>query len=72
MISIESLVHLVIYLLVIGLVVGLLIWLVDVVASHFPVTAPFTNVARVLIIAIGVLILISLLLGLVGHPIITR
>lgn len=60
---IAGLVSLVIYLLVIGLVIWLLVYLIDLL----PLPEPFHRVARVVVIAIGVLIIIYLLLGLVGE-----
>jgi len=58
---IGTLVYLVIYVIVIGLVCGLLLYLIDVI----PLQQPFHRVARVAIIAIGVLAVIFLLLGLI-------
>jgi hypothetical protein len=59
---IQQLITLVIYLIVIGLIIWLLLWALQQV----PMPAPFAQVARVLIIVIGVLIVCYLLLGLVG------
>jgi sulfite exporter TauE/SafE len=60
---INSLVYLVIYIVVLGLVIGLLLWLIDQV----PIPEPFHRIARVAIIAVGVLIIIFALLSLVGE-----
>jgi hypothetical protein len=59
---ITSLVYFVIYLIVIGLIVGLLLYLID----QIPLPEPFHRIARVAVIAIGVLIVILLLLNFIG------
>lgn len=53
-------------LLVTILVLGLIIWLCLYVISILPLPAPFGQVARVIVIVIGVIILIKILLGLSG------
>lgn len=58
-------VSLIISILVIGIVVGLLFWLINFIGSQFPqIPAPFLAVAKVLLIVVAVLYLISLLLPL--------
>lgn len=52
-------------LLVYILVVGLIIWLALYVLDHVPVAEPFNRIARIIIIAVGVLIIIFALLSLV-------
>ena len=59
---IAALIHLVIYLIVIGVIIWLLLYLIDAI----PLPQPFHRVARTLIIAVGVLIVILLLLQFVG------
>lgn len=59
---IEGLVALVVYLCVLGLVIWLLLYIVSVL----PLPPPFGQVARVVIIVVGCLILIVLLLSLIG------
>jgi hypothetical protein len=59
---ISSLISLLIYLLV----VGIILWLALYVISVIPLPPPFAQVARVIIIVIGCLIVILLLLQLVG------
>jgi len=59
---ISALVTLLVYILVIGLV----IWLALFVLDQFPMPEPFGRVARVVIIAVGVIILILLLLDILG------
>ena len=59
---ITTLVYLLIYLLIIGIVV----WLALYVISAIPLPPPFGQVARVIVVAIGCLILILLLLNFVG------
>jgi cytochrome c biogenesis protein CcdA len=58
----QGLVYLVVYLLIIGIVIWLLIYLIDMI----PLPEPFNRVAKVVIMVIGVLIVITLLLGVVG------
>lgn len=65
--SLDGLVQLVVYLVVIGLVLWLLFWFI----GYAGIPEPFNKVARVLIGLVAVLILISLLLGFIGHPIFT-
>lgn len=62
------LLSLVIYIIVLGLIIWLLLFLVQ----QIPMGEPFATVARVLIIAVGVIILISILLQLIGHGPIIR
>ena len=64
MITIESVVQMVLYLLVIGCVFWLLNWLIGYVGAP----DPFAKFARVFLAVCAVLIIISLLLGLIGHP----
>lgn len=59
---VEGLLGLVIYLVVVGLILWLLMYIVDTV----PLFEPFRQVARVIIMVIGALILIYLLLGMLG------
>lgn len=66
MISLQSLVSAVVYLIIGGLIVWLLLWLVD----YLKLPEPFGKVARVVIVVVSVLIVISVLLGLAGHPIV--
>lgn len=68
-ITLESVVALVIYILVAGLVFGLLTWLTHYVEREWPMAAPFTKVARVVLVVLGVLVLIGILLAFVGHPV---
>jgi hypothetical protein len=59
---ITALIYLVIYLIVLGLIVWLLLYLVDTV----PIPEPFHRVAKVVIMAFGIIIAILLLLNLIG------
>jgi phosphoglycerol transferase MdoB-like AlkP superfamily enzyme len=59
---IETLLHLVIILLVLGVV----FWLIDYVLTALPVFEPFRQIARVILVVVGCIILIYLLLGLTG------
>ena len=60
--SLGSLVELVIYLLIVGGVLWLLLWLV----AYIGVPEPFSKVAKIVIMIVGVLILINVLLGFAG------
>ena len=66
MISIETVVQVVIYLIVVGAIFWLLFWLI----GYCGIPEPFNKFARVFLVVCAVLILISILLSLVGHPII--
>jgi hypothetical protein len=55
-------------LLIYIIVVGIILWLALYIINTIPMPAPFQQGARVVIIVIGCLILISLLLGVVGAP----
>lgn len=57
-----SLITLLIYILVIGIV----LWLALYVIQQIPLPPPFAQVARVIIIVVGCLILILLLLNFIG------
>lgn len=59
---INTLISLVIYIIVIGL----LLWLLQFVVDNIPMLAPFRQIARVLIMVIGVIFLIVILLSLLG------
>lgn len=59
---IASLITLLIYLLI----VGIILWLALYIISVLPLPAPFNQVARVIIMVIGCLILILMLLNFVG------
>ena len=66
MIGIDTLVATIFYLVVVGVIFFLLNWLVDYVA----LPAPFARVAKVLLAVCAVFIVIGVLLGLVGHPLV--
>lgn len=66
MLSLESLVSAVVYLIVGGILVWLLLWLID----YCGLPAPFGKVARIIVVVFAVLVLISVLLGLAGHPVV--
>ena len=59
---ITGLIYFVVYLLIIGLILWLLIYVVD----NIPMPAPFAQIARVVIIVVGCLIVIIMLLQLIG------
>ena len=64
--SLEGLVELVIYLAIVGGILWLLLWLV----SYIGLPEPFAKVAKIIIMVVGVLILINVLLGFAGHPVV--
>ncbi len=66
MIGIESLVSIVVYLIVVGLVLWLLHWLI----GYCGIPEPFNKVARVILAVVAVLLIISLLLSLIGRPLV--
>jgi hypothetical protein len=59
---ISSLIYLVVYIIVLGLVLWLLNYLIDVI----PLPDPFSRVAKIALMVIGVLIVILLLLSFIG------
>lgn len=59
---IASIVNLVIYLIIIGCIFGLLLYLVSI----SPIPEPFKGWLHFLLVAVGVIILIFILLGMVG------
>ena len=70
MIGIETLVWVVIYMLIGGLVLGLLWWLIGYVESQGLGPPVMFKVIRVIFAILVVLVLISILLGLSGYPIV--
>jgi uncharacterized membrane protein len=64
--SLEGLVELVIYLAIVGGILWLLLWLV----GYIGLPEPFSKVAKIIIMVVGVLILINVLLGFAGHPVV--
>ena len=55
-----------VYLLIYILIIGIVLWLALYVITQIPLPPPFANIARVIIVVIGCLILILLLLNFVG------
>ena len=66
MITLSSLVGLIVYLIIAGLILWLLYWLIGYVG----LPEPFNKVAHVILAIAAVLIIISILLGMVGQPIV--
>lgn len=66
MISVESLVQFVIYVIIAGVVYWLCNWLLDTCETP----EPFRKVGKVVIAVVAVLVVITALLSLVGHPIV--
>lgn len=69
MISLQGAVMIVVYLLVAAVVFGLLWWAVQFVASQFAAPPLFIKVAKVVLV-LAVLVLINVLLGFAGHPLV--
>jgi hypothetical protein len=69
-ISIETVVAFVLYLIVVALVFGLLFWLLTYCESQFPNAMPFFKVGRIVLVILAVFVLIGIILGLAGHPIV--
>lgn len=70
MITIESVVWLFLFLLGCGLVFGLLYYLVGYIESQFPDMPLLYKACRILLVVLAVLLLISVILDLMGHPVI--
>lgn len=66
MIAASSLLSLLLTLVIVGCIFWLLWWLV----AYIGLPAPFDKVARVILAVVAVFILIDLLLGLAGTPLI--
>lgn len=64
----SGLIHSLLVLIIVGVVLGLLYYLVTI-APFIP--AVFKNILIWLIVLFGVLILINVLLGLIGHPLVS-
>jgi len=67
MISGSMLLTLLIELVIGGVVFALLLWFI----RYCGLPAPFDKVARVILALVAVIFLISLLMGLAGHPLIS-
>ena len=66
MIGIEQLVSVVIYLIV----AGLILWLLHSLIGYCGLPEPFAKVAKIILAVFAVLVIISVLLSLIGRPII--
>ena len=69
-ISIEAVVHFVLYVLGVGLIFGLLFWLISYVEREFPSISLFAKFARIGLVILAVLVLIGIVLSFMGHPIV--
>ena len=65
-VSMAGLLSIIMWIIIIGGVCWLLWWLI----GYIGLPAPFDKVARVIIAVVAVFLLINLLLGLVGEPIV--
>jgi len=65
-ISSNDLVSALIWIIVVGVIFWLLIWLI----GYCKLPEPFNKIARILIAVVAVVILINILLGFTGHPLI--
>lgn len=70
MVSIAGIVAVVLYLLGAGLIFGLLNYLIDYVIANFPTAAPFGKFAKIALMILAVLVLISVILSFMGHPVV--
>lgn len=70
MIGIGDLVYVIVGLLVGGLILGLLWWLINYCEKEFPGFPMIFKVIRIVFVILVVLVLISLLLHLVGYPVV--
>lgn len=66
MIAASGLIGVLIWLIVIGLIIGLLWWLI----GYIGLPAPFDKAARVVVAIVAVLLIINVLLGLTGEPLV--
>ncbi len=66
MISIETVVTVIVYLIVCGAIFWLLNWLID----YCGIPDPFRKFAKIFLACAAVLVLISLLLSFIGHPLV--
>lgn len=69
--SMDTVVMFVLYLLGAGCIFGLLLYLVNYVESNFPDIALFAKFARIGLVVLAVLVLISVILSFLGHPLVT-
>jgi len=65
-VSVDGLISLVVYLVILALIFWVIWWFIGYVG----VPEPFNKVIRVVIGLVALLVVISLLLGLLGHPVI--
>lgn len=66
MIEASSLISFLVWIIVVGIIFYLLWWLL----AQVGLPEPFNKVARIVLAVVAVLVLINLLLGLVGTPIV--
>jgi len=66
MVATNGLIGILIWIIVIGCIFGLLWWLV----GYIGLPEPFNKVARVIIAVVAVLLLINILLGIAGAPLV--
>ena len=52
------------------IIVGLIFWLVTWLIGYCKLPEPFNKIARILIAVVAVVILINVLLGFTGHPLV--
>lgn len=60
----------IVWAVVVILVLGLVFWLLHFAIDYVGVPEPFHKVARVVLVVAAVLCLISLLLSLIGYPVV--
>lgn len=70
MIGIDTLVTVIVYLLIGGLILGLLWWLITYVEAQGIGPPILFKIIRVVFVILVVLVLISVLMSLIGHPLV--
>lgn len=70
-ISIETIIYVVLFILGAGIIFGALMWLIGYIEREFPNTAPFPKFARIALVVMSVLVFIAIILGFMGHPVVS-
>ena len=64
MVPLNELLMVVVYLIIVGLIFWVILWAIGAIG----IPEPFNKVARVLVILVGLLVVVSILLNMLGHP----
>jgi hypothetical protein len=70
MMSIDTIVHVVLFLIGAALVFVLLFYAINYCEKEFPNAGPFFRAARIFLVLASVFVLIGLILDMMGHPIV--